>query len=163
MKKLSIGYGCFFSILLVCSCGSSTESLNPQERSMLKDSVLLMTASVAKDLSREGPIAWLSYFENTPDFYMVSDGQLVFPNIDSANKFIRNVLIKIMPKIELRWNNIQIDPLTNKLASLSAVYHEDITDSTGKTIAHDGYFTAVAHQSSQGWKLRNAHWSSVTH
>jgi hypothetical protein len=120
-----------------------------------------MTESIAKNVSREGPVAWLRYFENAPDFFMASDGQLVFPNIDTAKSFINNVLIKTMPKIQLRWSNIRIDSLTNTFASISAVYHEDVTDGTGKTTPHDGYFTGIAHQTSQGWKLHNAHWSSM--
>jgi len=94
----------------------------------VKDNVQFMAVSITKDISHEGPIAWLGYFENTPDFFMVSDGQLVFPNIDSATNFINNTLIKVMPRIQLRWNNVRIDPLTINLASISAVFHEDITD-----------------------------------
>jgi hypothetical protein len=122
-----------------------------------------MTSSIAKDVLRNGPVAWLTYFENTPDFFMVSDGQLVFPNIETAKKIINNTLLKTIQKIELRWSNIQIDPLTNKLASISAAFNEDITDSTRKTTPHAGYFTAIACQTSQGWKLHNAHWSSMAH
>jgi hypothetical protein len=123
-----------------------------------------MTESIAKNISHEGPVAWLRYFENSPGFFMASDGQLVFPNIDTAKNFINNILIKAMPEIQLRWSNIRIDPLAINLASISAVYHEDISDSTGNMTPHDGYFTAIAHQTAQGWKLRNAHWSSiVTH
>ena len=120
--------------------------------------------SISRNVSQHGPIAWLKYFENTSDFFMVSDGQLVFPNIDTATNFINNVLVKVIPKIQLSWSNIRIDPFTTSFAGISTVYHEDITDSSGKTTPHDGYFTGIAHQTSQGWKLRNAHWSSiVTH
>ena len=150
-----------FIFCFISSCSNNTESFTPKERSLVKDSVQLMAESIAKDISREGPIIWLRYFENTPDFFMAADGQLEFPNIDTATNFINNILIKIMPKIQLRWSNIRIAPLTAKLASVSAVYHEDITDPTGKTTPHDGYFTGIAHQTPQGWKLRNAHWSSM--
>ena len=122
-----------------------------------------MVNSIPKDLSRKGPIAWLWYFENTPDFFMASNGQLEFPNFYTAKSIINSTLIKVISKIELRWTNIQIEALTHKFANISAIYHEDITDSTGKTIPYDGYFTAIAHQTSEGWKLHNAHWSIITH
>ena len=147
---------CFFS-----SCNNNTQSFTPKERSLVQDSVQLMVESIAKDISNEGPVIWLKYFENVPEFLMASDGQLVFPNIDTATNFINNILIKVMPKIQLRWSNIRIDPLAINLASISAVYHEDISDSTGKMTPHDGYFTGIARQTSKGWKLRNAHWSSI--
>jgi hypothetical protein len=149
-----------FIFFLIISCNNTTESLTPKERSIVQDSVQLMAESIEKRISHDGPVVWLRYFENEPDFFMASDGQLVFPNIDTARNFINNKLIKMMPKIQLRWSNIHIDALTDKLAGISAVYHEDITDSSGKITPHDGYFTAIAHQSSEGWKLRNAHWSS---
>jgi hypothetical protein len=150
-----------FILCFVSSCNNNTEYFTSKERSQVKDSVQLMAESIVKDISHEGPVSWLKYFENAPDFFMASDGQLVFPNIDSATNVINNKLIKVMSKIQLRWSNIRIDPLTINLASISAVYHEDITDSTGKMTPHDGYFTGIARQTSQGWKLHNAHWSST--
>lgn len=165
MKTLLVKYKYhilpFFIFCIISSCTSNTELFAPKERSLVKDSVQLMAESIAKNISHEGPVVWLRYFEKGPDFFMASDGQLVFPNIDTATSFINNYLIKEMPKIELHWNSIRIDPLTPNLASISAVYHEDITDSSGKMTPHDGYFTGIAHQTSQGWKLHNAHWSSI--
>jgi hypothetical protein len=148
-------------IVFVISCSNKTESLNAKQASEIQDSVQLMFESIARNVSREGSVAWLRHFENGPDFFMAADGQLVFPNIDTATNLINNVVVKSMPKIELRWSNIRIDPLAHKLASISAVYHEDITDPTGKMTPHDGYFTGIAHQTPQGWKLQNAHWSSL--
>ena len=151
-------------IVFAISCSNKPDSLNPKQVSDIRDSVQLMVESIAKNVSREGSVAWLRYFENSPDFFMAADGQLVFPNIDTATNFINNVVVKIMPKIELRWSNIRIDQLAHKLAGISAIYHEDITDPAGKMAPHDGYFTGIAHQTPQGWKLQNAHWSSlVTH
>jgi hypothetical protein len=118
-----------------------------------------MAESIEKNVSQQGPVAWLRYFENTPDFFMASGGQLVFPNIDTATNFINTILIKSISKIELHWSNIRIDPLTPDLAGISAAFHEDITDAAGKKTPQDGYFTAIVHHTTQGWKLRNAHWS----
>jgi hypothetical protein len=164
MKILSLRYKYLVAIYFTCiisACDNNTASFTVKQRALVKDSVQLMADSIAKNISREGPVAWLKYFENTPDFFMASDGQLVFPNIDTAKNFINNILIRVMPKIELRWTDIRVDPLTTSLAGISAVYHEDITDPAGKTTAHDGYFTGIACQTPQGWKLHNAHWSSL--
>ena len=120
-----------------------------------------MVEMIAKDVTREGPVAWLRYFENTPGFFMASGGNLAFPDNDSATNFIKNDLVKIISKIELRWSNIRIDPLTPAFANVAANFHEDITDSTGKKMT-DGYFTGVAERAPQGWQLRNAHWSYLS-
>src|ERR1035437_8880150 len=151
-------------IVFAISCSNNTESLKPKQASDIQDSVRQMAESIAKNVSHEGPTAWLRYFENTPAFFMASEGQLVFPNNDSAKNFINNILVKSISKIELHWSNIRIDPFTSKLAGIAAIFHEDITDSAGSKLPHDGYFTGIAHQTSQGWKLHNAHWSIiVTH
>ena len=82
----------------------------------------------------------------TPNFFMASGGQIAFPNYDSANNFIKNVLVKNIRKIELEWKNIHIDPLTPHLANMAADFHEDITDLNGKTLPYNGYFTGIAEQ-----------------
>jgi SnoaL-like domain len=150
-----------FIFYFISSCSNNAGAFTLKERSLVQDSVRLMAESIAKDVSHDGPVAWLRYFESTPDFFMASDGQLVFPNIDTATGFINNILVKSISKIELHWSNIRVDPLTAELASISAIFHEDIKDAAGKTTPGDGYFTGIAHQTSQGWKLHNAHWSSI--
>lgn len=163
-RFLAVGNKPFAIIGLFCfiiSCRNKGETYTSNLFSVVRDSVQIMAGSIAKDVSREGPVAWLRYFENTPGFFMASEGRLVFPNYDSATNFTKNTLVKSMSKIELHWNNIHIDPLTTTLAGMSAAYHEDITYYDGRKIPYDGYFTGIAEQTSDGWKLRNAHWSTI--
>jgi hypothetical protein len=151
-------------IVFAFACNNNSASLNPKQAAGISDSVQLMAISIARDVSHNGPAAWLKYFEDTQGFFMASDGQLVFPGIDTAKNFINNILVKKISKIDLRWNSIRVDPLTTRLASIAANFQEDITDSDGKMIHQDGYFTGIAHQTPEGWKLYNAHWSSkLTH
>ncbi|MFI5185428.1 MAG: hypothetical protein ACHQF0_01750 [Chitinophagales bacterium] len=147
---------------IVVSCNHTTGSLTTKQISDVQDSVRVLTDSIAKNISLEGPVAWLRYFENSPDFFMAADGQLVFPNIDSAKNFITNTLVKTYRNIQLHWSNMRITPVTSQFALVGAGYHEDITYSDGKKLSTDGYFTGAAHQTDQGWKLQNAHWSSIT-
>jgi hypothetical protein len=96
MKALRVGHNYFallvFIFFFISSCNNNAETFTAKERSFVQDKVKLMTDSIASAVSNEGPTAWLNYFENTPDFFMVSDGQLVFPNIDTAKNFINNTL-----------------------------------------------------------------------
>ncbi len=121
-----------------------------------------MFASIATAVSHEGPLAWLRYFENSPDFYMAADGQLVFPDNRAATNFLKNIYSKSVSSIELRWKDIRIDPLTCRTAGVAAIFHKDITDTAGKMSPSDGYFTGIAEQTAQGWQLLNAHWSMIT-
>jgi hypothetical protein len=146
-------------VYLITSCHSNNSLMNPEQARLVKDSVSQMTANIERDISSNGPAAWLNYFEDTADFFMASDGRLALKDYQSARSFINNSLVKSLPKIILHWDHIRIDPLTTRLASLGADFNEKLTDSAGKIITADGYFTAVAEQTNNGWKLRNAHWS----
>lgn len=143
------------------ACHTNTGALTAAQSATVRDSVQQLTEAIAGNVSHDGPVAWLRYFEPSPAFYMASEGKLVFPNIDSATGFINTVLIKNFRSIQLRWSDVRIDPYTPALAGIAAGYHEDITDTSGKTITSDGYFTGTAEKTSAGWQLRNAHWSSL--
>jgi len=165
MKTLSTGTLLFILIswiFYISSCSKARDSLTQTQYAMVKENVTQMVESIAKNISDKGPVAWLFYFENDRDFFMASEGQLKFPNRDTATIFINNTLAHNIRKIELHWRNVRIDPLTLELACIGAVFHEDVTDRNGEKIPVDGYFTGIAHQTSQGWKLRNLHWSILT-
>jgi hypothetical protein len=148
-------------IFLVNSCQYHADYLTVSQSAIVKDSVQQMVDSIAKAVSYQGPVAWIRYFENSPDFFMASQGQLAFTNNDSLANFLKNTYSKTVSKIDLSWNHVRIDPFTTRLAGIAAIFHEDITDIMGKKSPTDGYFTAVAHQSPQGWRLQNAHWSII--
>src|ERR1700692_579644 len=148
-------------ILLISSCHNNADSLTASQRSIIMHSVQLMLDSIAKAISHEGPVAWIRYFENSPDFYMASEGQLAFTNNDSLANFLKNTYAKSVSKIDLSWSHVRIDPFTSKIAAVAAIFHEDITDFAGRKTPSDGYFTGIAHQTSQGWLFQNAHWSII--
>jgi hypothetical protein len=147
-------------ITLLAGCGNNAASLTPAESAVVKDSVLQMTQSIAKAVSEQGPLAWSRYFENSADFYMAADGQLAFSNTDSMTDFLKNIFTKSVKKITLSYSQVRIDPYSSKIAGVAATYHEDITDTAGKISPSEGYFTAIAEQTTNGWQLRNAHWST---
>ena len=123
------------------------------------DSVRFFLESMSRDVTKNGPNAWLEHFENSPDFFMASEGKLVFPNYDSADGFIRHTLVKMFTSIELRWTEVKIDVLTSDYASVAATYLENRTSASGAKDTEQGYFTGLAHLQDGKWKLRNAHWS----
>ncbi len=131
-----------------------------QMSSPVCDSVNRMMQGIARDITAKGPSAWLIYFEDSPDFFMVSDGKMAFRDHETARLVIENTLAKNISHISLSWSHIRIDSLTPALASAGAEFHEDISDPSGKMTPYDGYFTALAERTDRGWQLRNAHWSS---
>lgn len=119
-----------------------------------------MTLAISDGLATKGPITWLNYFEDSPDFFMISDGQLKFSGYQSASAFIKDTLIKAVKTINLTWQNMRLDIISAETAQLTSSFHEDIFTSDGTKIPVDGYFTGMVHLSATGgWKLKNACWS----
>lgn len=159
-----MGWKLAYAIILIACTGngcSHNKNITTLDSDGIRDSVYKMTESIAEDVTMKGPRAWLLYFEDTPSFYMASDGRLVFPDYDSARNFINNTLVHSISKIMLKWKDIHTDVLSQEFTNISAAFHEDITDAAGKTISINGYFTALAHRAAAGWRLRNAHWSII--
>jgi hypothetical protein len=147
------------AIAFMLSCGYSKQQLTPDEIGHVQRKVTDLTKNIAADVSTKGPGVWVNYLQDTSCFFMADNGQLAFKDYKSATKFVRDTLSKSMPKVNLKWSNIRVDPLTNQIACIGSDYHEDVTDSTGKVTPYDGYFTATAVLVNDEWKLRNMHWS----
>jgi hypothetical protein len=124
-----------------------------------KDSILQMASSLSKDLSLQGPKAWLQYFENSPSFFMAAEGELQFSGYESARKEITNNLARSIRRIGLQWKDMQVQLLANGLASVQAGFRSDDIGFDGTKKTYDGYFTGTAHLTATGWKLLNLHWS----
>jgi len=151
-------------VTLVFSCNHQQQQLTSEQISNVKTSVTNLTANIAADISTKGPVAWLNYFENSPDFFMASEGQIVFHNYASAQSFIKDTLVKSISKISLQWGKMRINVLNTQLASIGSDFHEDITSlNANQTVPVDGYFTSTAVLTNAGWKLRNLHWSVKKH
>jgi hypothetical protein len=121
--------------------------------------VRAMANSIAKDLAHQGPVAWLHYFSRNPQFFMASDGHLVFPNRDSADAFIR-ILARRIVTINMTWSNIRVDSLDADHAIMGASYQEILRDTSGHLSPFVGYFTGLAERTPSGWEFRNLHWSN---
>jgi hypothetical protein len=156
-----VKYWCLliFMIGINIACQNNRAQLSTEQSTRVKDSVTKMAANIARDVSAKGPVAWLNYFEDTPGFFMASDGQLAFKDYQSAKTFTLNTLVKSIPHIKLQWEHIRIDPLAPNLALMAADFHEDITTAAGNSIPFDGDFTTTAHYNGHSWKLKNLHWS----
>ena len=148
------------ALLSLFACQSAPrDALDAAHAAAIRDSVRDLASAIAHDLERDGPTAWLSYFVDGPEFFMASDGRVVFPSIDSATSFVQGFAPGIV-HMELLWEDMRIAPLSPGAAVLGASYREVLTDTAGNDLRFHGYFTGVAVRTSAGWRLRDLHWSS---
>jgi len=159
---LSVMKCCLLAVVFTCfavSCKFPGKGLDVEDGALVKDSVEQMAINISNDVSRNGPKAWLNYFEDSPGFFMATDGQLAFKDYPTAKNMVSTVIAKSISKITLNWKNIRIEPLTMSLASFAADFHEDLVLSSGAHLSVDGYFTSIAHFDGSRWKLRNMNWA----
>src|SRR5882757_6723628 len=81
-------------VAMVASCHTDTTQFSAEQSALVCDSVRQLAEGISRDVSYDGPAAWLKYFEASPEFYMASEGVCVFPDINSATRFINTTLIK---------------------------------------------------------------------
>jgi hypothetical protein len=116
---------------------------------------------VARGVTRDGPTAWQRYCADTPAFFMAVNGRLQFADGAAARAGIE-ALPALIRRIELRWGgDLRVDPLGADYAVVAASYTELQVSPKGQRRIERGFFTGVLERSGEGWKLRDAHWSSA--
>ncbi len=140
---------------------ASGQSLTEAQAKQITEGVRRFARTVAHDVTTEGPKAWRRHFQDTPSFFMASEGRLVFPNSEAATTAI-DELASTIKNIELRWgHDLRVDPLAPNLATLATEYHETRVSTAGRRVEEEGYFTGTVEYRSGRWQFRNAHWSIV--
>jgi hypothetical protein len=157
--------------LLLASCtmrvdtdehsGNTAQPLTPERQAAVENAVRRFAASVAHDVTQEGPSAWRKEFSDSPSFFMASEGKLVFPNRQAAEQAI-DELARTLKRIELSWgDDLRVDALTENLAQVACSWHEIRVDTEGHRVEESGFFTGLAEKQKGQWQFRNAHWSIV--
>jgi hypothetical protein len=138
----------------------STESLSSPRAAAVEQGVRTFMATVAHDVTQEGPLAWSKHFESSPAFFMAVNGQMAFPSGATAKEGIQNVALTLK-RIDLKWgDDLRVDPLTPELAVVATSWHEIKTDADGQTTEDGGFFTGLVEHRDGRWQFRDAHWSS---
>ena len=137
-----------------------SQSLPPARAATIGESARTFMRTVAHDVTQEGPLAWLKFFDNGPGFFMAVNGQLAFPNTAAAKEGTQN-FARTHNHIELTWgDDLRIDPLTAELAVVATSWREIQVDKAGHRTEETGYFTGLAEYRDGHWRFRNAHWSA---
>ena len=137
-----------------CSPDQSVDLLKERQAEVKEFSETLI-----KDLHDIGPSGWLLHFDPSEEFYMASDGNLVFPDADSATVFV-NQLSETLDIIDLELLDLRQDHHSSGFVSIASPYEESITDKQGSVILFGGFVTMLLIKNGDEWKIRNLHWSS---
>jgi hypothetical protein len=142
------------------SAPAGSQSLTPAAAAAVADGARAFMQAVAHDVTQEGPLAWLNFFDSGPGFFMAVNGQLAFPTAAAAEEGTRN-FARTIEHIELAWGgDLRVDPLTPDLAVVAASWREVHVDKAGHRTDESGYFTGLAELRDGRWRFRDAHWSA---
>jgi hypothetical protein len=151
-----------FTASLGCNTRNTgpTESLTSPRAAAVEQGVRTFMATVAHDVTQEGPLAWSKHFEGSPAFFMAVNGQMAFPTGAAAKEGIQSVALTLK-HIDLKWgDDLRVDPLTPELAVVATSWHEIKSDAAGQTTEDGGFFTGLVEYRDGRWQFRDAHWSS---
>jgi len=144
------------------SGSAELQSLTPASAAAIDESARTFMHTVAHDVTQEGPLAWLKFFDSGPGFFMAVNGQLAFPNAAAAKEGTQN-FARTISRIDLTWgNDLRVDPLTAELAVVASSWREIQVDKAGHHIEEAGYFTGLIEYRDGRWRFRDAHWSAPT-
>lgn len=141
--------------------GDDAAAFPAARKAAVEADVRKFVASVARDVTQEGPAAWQKHFADRPAFFMASEGKPVFPNRQAATQGIES-LTHMIQHIELTWGeDLWVDPLTPDLAQGASPYHEVRLDKEGHQVEESGFFSGLAEHHNGQWQFCIAHWSVV--
>ena len=136
------------------------QSLPPAGPAAVEDAVRQFAATVAHDVTQEGPIAWRKHFSDSPTFFMAVNGKLVFPSGQAAQQAIPEIA-RTFKHIKLDWgDDLRVDTLTPELVVVATSYDEVLDYADGHREAVKGYFAGVAELRNGQWRFRDVHWSA---
>ena len=138
---------------------TGSTQLTAARKAAVEKEVRLFAALVSRDVTQEGPPAWDKHLEDSPAFFMASEGKLVFPDRQAARTGIGE-FTRTIQRIELKWgDDLRVDPLTPEFAIVASSWHEVWSDKEGHQTTENGFFTGLAERHNGQWQFRNAHWS----
>lgn len=134
-------------------------SFTAARKAAVEKEVRQFAAAVSQDVTQKGPPAWGKHLEDSPAFFMASEGKLIFPDRQAARTGIVEFTHTIQ-HIELTWgDDLRVDPLTPEFAIVASSWHEVWSDKEGHQTTENGFFTGLAERHNGQWQFRNAHWS----
>jgi hypothetical protein len=136
------------------------QSLTSASAAAIDESARTFMHTVAHDVTQEGPLAWLKFFNTGPEFFMAVNGQLAFPNAAAAKEGTQN-FARTINRIDLTWGD-DLRVLAPRRCDDREFSSERIiqVDKAGHRIEEAGYFAGVAEYRDGRWRFRDAHWSA---
>jgi len=140
-------------------CAATTAGQRGPGDAATVSEVTAFMETVAREVTRDGPLAWSRFFSTDPEFYMAVNGQRVFPSGAAASAAIAE-LPKALASVQLSWGtDLRVEVLAPDAATVGVSYAETRVTPKGERISDAGFFTGTVQRRAGRWLFHNAHWS----
>jgi hypothetical protein len=143
-----------FTVLLLMAFISCRlpSTFTSEEKQAVTDSVRTTLTRYYEDIKREGLLAEFKYLDSSADFHWLPPGYAQPITYDSVANFIR-AAAPLYKAIDIKWNRLDIGPVSSDTASYEGELRSSMTDTSGKTNAVTLTEKGRVIKRKDGWKL----------
>jgi len=152
------GVAVAFGLVLLGCDGAPRQAPVAADDAALEGARALVT-SIPAALAERGPSAWLDYFEDSPSFFMVSDGAIVFADLPAARDFLAGFAARVSA-LTLSWHEPRYENVGGGVVVVTAGFDETIRMTDGTESSFGGRMSGVVRRAGDGWRLQHLHWST---
>ncbi len=125
MKSLVLSF--ILVTMLVCGCKRSGD-LSQDERTAIKNAIHRVLYEMTDSVRTNGLTGWIPFLHNSSDFKWEFNG--IPSSYDSLVVQIRREAPHYR-SLTIKWDSVQVEPLSKNEAMLSAKYTETVIDTNG--------------------------------
>jgi len=120
---------CICTILTLISCGG-IQKQKSLDKELITEEIKQMLSDYHADINKEGLTAEFLYLDNSSDFFWVPPGYTSALNYDSVRSILEKNA-KSLSTVKLKWDTLQIFPLSNKIANYTGIVNGQMIDTAG--------------------------------
>ena len=124
------------------------------QRVVIRDSVTQLKYRVWDEIRAKHLEAALNLFDDSPDFFWVFAPDTTMVSYDVFVARLKGAF-RDYRSIDVVWDRMHVEPLTNEYAEYTGKYHATYTDASGKIFKATGLETGIVVHRSSGWKILN--------
>lgn len=156
---MSRTYGCLMFGIVLVGCGAAPAHGPGTRAGSAVDSARALLVSVPTALADRGPSAWLDFFEDSPSFFMASDGAIAFSDRSAAETYLDG-FSRSVSEMALEWHEPRFEDLGGDVVVVTASYDETIRMHDGTESSFAGRMSGVIRRQANRWRFQHLHWSS---
>lgn len=138
---------------MLYSC-TETESTEVFDKDKVKQEVVQMLSDYHEDIRKEGLTAEFKYLDSSENFFWVPPGYESALTYDSVRSILEKNA-KAIRSVSFTWDELQVFPLSDKIANYSGIVQGIMTDTAGIESKPKIIESGTVIKRKDSWKLLN--------